>query len=135
MRRKKRLGELLEEAGLVTGDQIKEVLELDDHSGLKIGQLLVRQGYLSENQVADYLAKQLNTPRYNPADFPENQDLKTLIPAEIAREHRVVPLSKDEMTLTIAIEDPMDILGDTAFIGNTKLLSLQMGGHSNCLPV
>ena len=110
MRRKKRLGELLEEAGLVTGDQIKEVLEIKDHSGLKIGQLLVRQGYLKEDQVADYLAKQLNTPRYNPADFPENQDLKTLITAEIAREHRVVPLSKDEMTLTIGIEDPMDIL-------------------------
>ncbi|MFC1838883.1 GspE/PulE family protein [Thermodesulfobacteriota bacterium] len=110
MRHKKRLGELLEEAGLVTGDQIKEALGKKGNSSLKIGELLIRQGILNEDQVADYLAKQLNTPRYDPADFPENQDLKMLIPAEIAREHRVVPLSKEEKTLTIGIEDPMDIL-------------------------
>lgn len=109
MRRKKRLGEMLEEAGLVTGDQIEKALEKKGNSNLKIGQLLIQLGIIKEEQIADYLAKQLKISRYDPAVFPENESLKTLISAEIAREYRVVPLLKEEKHLKIGIEDPLDI--------------------------
>jgi len=120
LRRKKRLGEQLGEAGLVTEEQLNRALENKGQSNLKVGQLLIQQGVLSEEQVADYLAKQLNIDRYNQEKFPENPELKEFVPADMARKYRVIPLSRKGMLLTIGIADPLDIVKLDVIEGLTK---------------
>jgi len=120
LRRKKRLGELLGEAGLVTEEQLNRALENKGQSNLKVGQLLIQQGILSEEQVADYLAKQLNIDRYNQEKLPENPELKEFVPADMARKYRIVPLSRKGTLLTIGIADPLDIVKLDAIEGLTK---------------
>ena len=110
MRRKKRLGELLGEAGLITEEQLNTALKNKGDSNLKVGQLLIQQGFLSEEQVAGYLAKQLKIDRYNPEKFPKDPELKELVSADMARKYKMIPLSRKGSILTIGITDPLDIV-------------------------
>ena len=111
MRRKKRLGEMLMEAGLLTDAQLQEALVAQKQTQLKLGQFLIRQGTISEFQLVDLLSRQLKVERYHPDKFPLDLDLARIIPAEIAQKDQIVPIKKTGNLLTIAMIDPMDIRG------------------------
>lgn len=106
---KKRLGDMLIDEGLLTEAQLKEALVAHPKTGLKLGQYLVRQGIVTETQVRDAISQQLNLPKYNPKDYPGENDLAHLIPADIARKYQLVPLKKEGRLLTVAMTDPRNI--------------------------
>ncbi len=55
---KKLLGELLVEGGEITGEQLKEALEIQKHDGDLLGAILVKKGYIEDTTLLDYLHKQ-----------------------------------------------------------------------------
>jgi type IV pilus assembly protein PilB len=59
MRNKSKLGEILVEAGRLTNTQLEKALTEDRKKGLRLGQYLVREGYLSESEIVDVLSRQL----------------------------------------------------------------------------
>jgi hypothetical protein len=107
---KLRLGELLVKAGVVTESQLKTALNEQRQWGGKLGDILVRMRYLSEDVFVRALSKQLAIPR---ADLSLSIPLEALakVPAEVAEEYEIVPVAllDDGKTLAIATSDPLNV--------------------------
>lgn len=110
MIRRKKIGEMLVESGLLTLARLEEVIAQNRPSGVKLGQYLIREGIVREVDVVATLSAQLNIDLYKPEDYPIDHDLAKLIPPQLASKHQAVPLRKTDSLLTVAMVDPTDIL-------------------------
>ncbi|TFG91740.1 MAG: general secretion pathway protein GspE, partial [Syntrophobacterales bacterium] len=109
MRIRKKLGEMLTDASLLTEDQLRQALTDQKGTGLRLGQYLIREGIVREDQIIDQISKQLKIEKYVPKEFPVDQSLARLIPFDMAQKYQIVPLKKKMHLLTVAMADPMDI--------------------------
>ena len=109
MQMRKKLGEMLAEANLLTEDQLKEALIDLPKSKLKLGQYLIRKGLVGEHPMLEMLSRQLKIERYQPEKYPLDQSLAQLIPLDYAQKFQIAPLKKKGRLLTICMSDPMDI--------------------------
>ncbi|GAE92629.1 ATPase PilB [Gracilibacillus boraciitolerans JCM 21714] len=107
LREKRKLGDLLKENGLITENEILEVLE-NKRSRQKLGDALVEQSYITEKQLLEVLEVHLKIPSVSLYRFPINDQLIKLIPKEVARENILFPIEQQENILTIAMNDPLD---------------------------
>lgn len=105
--KKKKLGELLKKAGLVTEEQIVAAIQ-EQQSGQKLGDLLLEKGYITEQQLIEVLEFQLGIPHVSLFRYPFQFELVKLVPIQFARKHIIIPLSKENNILTVAMHDPMD---------------------------
>jgi len=109
MRNKSKLGEILVEAGRLTNTQLQQALAEHKKKGLRLGQYLVREGYLSESEIVDVLSRQLKLETYRPDKFFLDMTLSKVLPADLAHRCQAVPLKKADMLLTVAMTDPQNI--------------------------
>ena len=110
MRRvRKRLGEMLVEAGLVEEEQLTTLLAEARRSGLRLGDFLVSRGIVREEAIIDLLSRQLQIPKLDFERQTVDPQLAKLIPQEMATKYQVAPLSRDDFTLRVAMVDPMDL--------------------------
>ena len=109
MKNKKRLGEMLIEAGLITEEQLQQAMVDHKRKNLKLGQYMVGEGIVSGSQIAEILSEQLRMQKYRPDLFPLDLNLANIIPLEMAQKLQVVPLHQSKFLLTVAMTDPMDI--------------------------
>jgi len=100
---------MLIEAGLLNEDQLKQAIIDHKRTNMKLGQYLVREGFVSGSQVADIVSQQLKLKKYNPDDYPIDIELSKIIPLELAQKFQAVPLRRTKFLLTLAMTDPMDI--------------------------
>lgn len=126
MKKKKRLGEMLVEAGLLNEDQLKKALAEQKSTNLKLGQFLTRQSIISERQIIDLISHQLKIEKYNPEKYPIDLEMAKVINSDTAQKLQVIPLSKKGYLLTIAMPDPMDI---------NALDHIEMASNSEVAPV
>jgi type IV pilus assembly protein PilB len=106
---RKRLGDMLIEAEFLNQEQLDRALEDKGRTGLKLGQFLIREGIVREEQIVDALGEQLGLQRYFPDKFPIDVGLTSVIPADVARKYEVAPLQRKAHVLMIAMADPTDI--------------------------
>jgi type IV pilus assembly protein PilB len=106
---KKRLGEMLQEAGLLNEEQLKQALSDHKRAGLKLGQFLVRQGIVNEHKIVNVLSQQLKIEQYHPDQYPLDMELSRVVPIDFAQKYQVVPLKKKGRLLIVAMTDPLDI--------------------------
>ncbi|TKC15625.1 GspE/PulE family protein [Robertmurraya kyonggiensis] len=104
---RKRLGDLLVEAGLLTEDQLQSTLN-EKSPGQKLGDALLQRGYITEQQLIEVLEFQLGIPHISLYRYPFDTKLFYLIPKDIAKRNRLIPLKKDGDKLFVAMADPMD---------------------------
>jgi type IV pilus assembly protein PilB len=104
------LGDTLLNAGLVTRQQLDEALAAQNTTGQKLGQTLVSLGYLSETTLLQTLCSDAGIPFLDENELQAQPDAVALIPAELARQHLVVPLKLESRHLVIAMADPFDLL-------------------------
>jgi type IV pilus assembly protein PilB len=109
VKNKKKLGEMLIEAGLLNEEQLKQAIIDHKRTNMKLGQYLVREGYVSGSQVVDIISKQLQISKYQPDDYPIDIELSKIIPLELAQRYQAAPLKKTKFLLTLGMTDPMDI--------------------------
>src|SRR5574337_2129955 len=105
-----RLGEMLVRANLITPEQLDDALALQKSAGGRIGSVLVKLGYVSEEAIASFLGRQYGVPPVDLSKTAVDPAILTLIPAEVARKHLLIPLSQSGSALTVAMADPSDIL-------------------------
>lgn len=105
--RRKRLGDLLVDAGLITVDQLQTALA-EKLPNEKLGDTLLREGYITEVQLIEVLEFQLGVPHINITQYPIEQDTIQLVPKEIAKRHEVMPIRTEGNQLFLAMSDPMD---------------------------
>ncbi len=102
-----RLGDLLVREGLLTKDNLAKALaEQTQHPGQRLGLTVVKMGLVPETEVVRMLARQYRMPAVDLARFEVDTRLLKLIPAELASKHTVLPLKREGRQLTVAIADP-----------------------------
>ncbi|MEA2337452.1 MAG: type pilus assembly protein PilB [Thermoanaerobaculia bacterium] len=104
-----RLGELLTKASLITQDQLKEALKLQKETGGKLGETLIKLGFVSEEDITECLSQQFGVPSINLAHFEIDASVIKLIPADVARKYNILPVNKTGATVTIAMADPTNV--------------------------
>ena len=101
-----RIGELLLREGLVTQEQLNKALAEQKNAGTRVGYNLVKLGYVKETDLTRMLARQHKMPAVDLSKFQVDPRIAKLIPGELAIKHSVLPLKRDGRTLTVAMSDP-----------------------------
>lgn len=104
---RKRLGDLLIEAGLITKEQLEETLK-EKAPGQKLGDALLQRGYITEQQLIEVLEFQLGIPHVSLYRYPIDPKLTNLVPKEFAKRNMLIPLKQEGDRLFVAMADPMD---------------------------
>ena len=77
---KVRLGDVLVQQRLISQEQLQQTLELQQQTGKKVGRLLIESGVITEELLADALARQLRVPYINLKTYPFRGDVVKLLP-------------------------------------------------------
>ena len=107
--RKVRLGDLLITHGVILQEHLDAALLGQKKTGRKLGRELIESGFLSEDQLADFLSKQLAIPFVDLKQFQLNDDTVKRIPETYARRYRVLALEDKPEGLLVGMADPTDI--------------------------
>ncbi|HMH17531.1 MAG TPA: GspE/PulE family protein [Burkholderiales bacterium] len=104
-----RLGDLLISQKLISQEQLKFVLEQQKRGGRKIGKLLVENGFVTEEQISEAIAKQFNIPYINLKFFNLVPEVARRLPEAQARRHRALVLEDRKTSYLIGMSDPSDL--------------------------
>ncbi|MGE3277570.1 MAG: ATPase, T2SS/T4P/T4SS family [Vicinamibacterales bacterium] len=104
---RKKLGETLIQAGLITEDDLRTALAEHKRTGERLGAVLVRMNLATERQIAKALAYQLGFPYLNLGETPPDPGVVTLIPKEVALKRSCVAVRLEKNLLTVAMADPL----------------------------
>lgn len=108
-RLKMRLGDLLVQDGLITEEQLQQALADQRINGRKLGVTLIDLGLITEQALLEFLAKQLNIPLLDLHDRKIAQTAVNLVPEVQARRHRALVLEADDESALVAMSDPADL--------------------------
>lgn len=106
--KKKRLGEILVAEQVITEEQLQEALKLQKELGLKLGEVLEQQGWVTEEKVINSLQKQLGIRLVNMDHIQINQEALNSLPEEMAKKYEVIPLDIENGQLILAMKDPLN---------------------------
>jgi len=104
-----RIGDLLMREGLITREQLDKALQEQRQNGTRVGYNLVKLGFIQETELTKMLARQYRMPAVDLSKFEVDPRIAKLIPGELATKHLVLPLKRDGRTLTVAMADPTNL--------------------------
>ena len=104
-----RLGDLLIQQGLLTDEQLKFALDEQKRSGRKLGRIVVESAFVTEEAISQALARQLQIPFVDLKHFNPKPELIRLLPEAQARRFRAVVLSESDGRLRVGLVDPTDL--------------------------
>lgn len=111
--RRLRIGALLLRSGLLSADKLAEALEEKERTGERLGEIVVRRGWVKEAQLAKLLADQSDLPFVSLASTPPEARVESLLSSRVAAYFRAVPLRfLDDRTVLVAVSDPMSVSPD-----------------------
>ncbi|MDI6851750.1 MAG: GspE/PulE family protein [bacterium] len=103
-----KLGEILLNYGFLTETELKLALEEQARTGEKLGEILLRLGLVTEEEISYAIAHQAGVEFVNLEEVIINPAVLKLVPYKVARENKVVPIDTDGKSITIAIQDPFN---------------------------
>lgn len=105
-----KLGSILIREGYISEAQLEEALRNQVIFGGKIGTNLIELGYITTERLSEALARHKGVPHVNAADIHAiPPEVIALIPTEIAKKHQVMPVKLEKKRLTVAMSDPADL--------------------------
>lgn len=115
---RKKLGELLVGAGLLTKTELEEVLAEQARTRKRLGQILVERSILTEEEIMDTLAIQLSLERFDIGKAFIDPEIARSIPEEVAKKYNLIPFAEKNGKLLVAMSDPLNIsaIDDISFI-------------------
>ncbi|MGO9612414.1 MAG: ATPase, T2SS/T4P/T4SS family [Dissulfurispiraceae bacterium] len=120
---RKKMGEVLIASGLITEQKLEHALLLQQGNDKRLGSVLVELGYVTENQIARALAEQLSIPYIDCSQYIISDEIKALIPRDVAQRHVVMPLEVKDNTLLLAMAAPLNLetIDEIAFRTGLKI--------------
>ena len=106
----KRLGDILLEQELVDAEQLTEAMAHQRRTGKPLPYVFVELGYVSEEDIVVTLSEQLQVPHLRVDSYRIPLEVIGQIPAALARQYQLIPVSVAGNTLTIAMSDPLNIM-------------------------
>lgn len=106
-----RLGDLLVANNLITREHLARSLEQQkDSSGqLRLGTILINNGFISESDLTTFLSKQYGVPSINLAELEVDPAVIKIIPSDVAQKYQIIPVNRAGSTLIVAMSDPSNI--------------------------
>ena len=104
-----RLGDLLVKEKVITQEQLEAALKTQKETNARLGSVLVKLGYMSDDDVTNFLSRQYGVPAINLSYFEVDPSVVKLIPQETAKRYQILPLSRVGASLTIAMVDPTNV--------------------------
>jgi type IV pilus assembly protein PilB len=108
--KRKKLGELLVESGLLDSDKLQIALEEQKTSWKKLGDILVEMGFVSDETLVKTVAKQISVEHINLKDTYIDSEVARLIPKEVAKKYTAIPVYKKDGVLYVAMSDPRNMI-------------------------
>src|SRR5690349_6447234 len=105
-----RIADALIEDGLLTAKQVEELMERQKKEGTRFIKLVLEKAYVSEQDMTVSMGRVLNVPPINLARISVPSEIAELLPREIAHNHKIVPISRLENKLFVAMADPLNVL-------------------------
>jgi len=115
-----KIGELLVKENVITPKQLQQALAEQKKLGGRLGASLVNLGMITDEELAEFIAKQHGVASINLKDFDVPADVISLVPKELAVKYVCLPINRAGATLVVAIADPMNInaMDDLKFASN-----------------
>src|SRR4051812_7561904 len=104
-----RIGDLLLREGLITREQLEKALAEQKQNGTRVGYNLIKLGYIQELELVRQLAKQYKMNAVDLSKFNVDPKIAKLIPTDLATKNLVIPLKRDGRQLTVAMADPTNL--------------------------
>ncbi|MDC3958262.1 type IV-A pilus assembly ATPase PilB [Polyangium jinanense] len=104
-----RLGELLVREKLISLQQLRQAQEEQRKSGTNLGQVLTKLGYLSDDDIASFLATQYGVPVADLDGTEFDPEVLKLVPREVCEKQKIIPLFRSGTSLVVAMADPTNL--------------------------
>ncbi len=114
-----RLGDLLVREDLISQEQLEQALIEQRSSGARLGYVLVKMGFVLEIEITKMLARQFHVPAVDLSRFEVDEKIIKLVPADVALKHSVLPLKRDGRSLTVAMAEP----GNMQIVDDLKFIT------------
>ncbi|MFM5403775.1 MSHA fimbrial ATPase MshE [Aeromonas veronii] len=108
-RLKMRLGDLLVQEQIISDDQLQLALQQQRQTGRKLGTTLIDLGFISEVQLLQFLARQLDVPFFDLNNLTIDAAAVPLLPEVQARRYRALAVNLTDDRVTVAMSDPADL--------------------------
>ncbi len=106
---KEKIGQLLLKHTSLTGDQLEEALEIQQESGLLLGEILLKKNYIHPHDIIKVICHQVDIPYMTDFKLEEIDPNLTLnISINYAKNHEVLPILETEYTITLLVTDPFN---------------------------
>ncbi len=105
-----RIADALVEDGLLSAKQVDELLEQQKKEGTRLLKLVVEKAYVTDTDMTVSMGRVLNTPPVNLARVGIPHEVSELLPRDLAHNYKVVPVSRLDKKLFLAMADPLNVL-------------------------
>ena len=109
--------EMLKSIGLLKPEQIKDALRMQRDTRERLGLILLQKGYIKDENIRNLVVTQLGIKLEGVESIPVDSEIVKKIPMTFAHHHRVVPVRFDNGILTIATDNPFNLLALNNFKG------------------
>jgi len=106
-KRKRKIGEILIEDGLLSKAQLEEALVLQKEKGELIGKILIEKKFVDEESLIGALGKQFKVPYIPLKNYAINPDMVGMLSADFCHENMMVAFDCDSKKVYVAVSDPM----------------------------
>jgi type IV pilus assembly protein PilB len=105
----KHLGELLVERGVLSRQQVQEAVDHQKTNGGLFGEVLVKLGYATEENIAQALTTQYGFPYLPLANYEIDAEVIKTVPENVCRQFCLIPIDKIGKSLTLAMSNPLNV--------------------------
>jgi len=106
---KKKLTEVLLEAELVTEANLEKAVKIQQETGGSLKDIVLREGFVKERDLMAALSRELFIPYLELSKYKIDASVLTMLPEKMARQYKVIPLSKIGNVISVAMSDPLNI--------------------------
>src|SRR6184192_893382 len=121
-----RIADALVEDGLLSTKQVEELLDLQKKEGTRLLKLILEKSYVGEVDMVVSMGRVLNVPPVNLSRIGIPPETAALVPREMATNHKVLPVSRLDNKLFLAMADPLNVLALDDVKRTTKLEVMPM---------
>jgi type IV pilus assembly protein PilB len=104
-----RLGELLVREKLISLSQLRTAQEEQQKGGGNLGFALAKLGYISDDEITNFLSQQYRVPTIDLSDYEIDADILKMVSKDQCEKHKVIPVSRTGNSLIVAMADPTNL--------------------------
>jgi type IV pilus assembly protein PilB len=106
----KRVARILRSADLITEEDLNSITEAASKENVSLSSVLIKRGVIEENDLLGVLAERLHVTPVTLQDCTLDPEVVKVVPQETANSHHMVPISRIENILTVAVSNPFDVV-------------------------